>query len=868
MTEVAEPVQNSTDNPPLLAPADEPLGVPPWLWITVALVAVLAVGLTVQNGFIHTDHALIANNSMLWNGQGLLLIWTSIYPTPAAYQFDYYAPVSWSLLSFEWRVFGNWAGGYHVVSLILHALTSLMIVQLLRKLAVRGAGLAGLLFAAHPVLLGATGWLSMQPLVLGTFLSLAALYVMLRWMKLTQQTLDALPTESNRLFILMIVLVVAASLAHPIGGLVPLAALLISWWKRGTVESQQMSSLAPIVLLGVVVVWLFVYMQIKLLSSATLAELDFGTTPLAELFARLKIASYSMLFHAFHLVIPYRLSFDYGWSSPGILTLVSLGVVVALVGTLIAQSQKFGRGALAAVGLYALLLLPFLGIFNIERLRYTLVRDGEVYAAAIPFFALIVALLVRIVKSEKYVTLVVALAAAVFLGLSFARAEAFKNDDVLWSKTLTRHPNSLLAELELAQAIQAEFKQEKIANADDLVKIRSHIDRALAINPKNLDARILDAIYPPDYKIATSIQEIGKIVNAYPTYPPATFAAAQQFEIAARFYEEGGKDKEYGLAIGQAFEFFSDTARNDPGNIAARVKVGQLLIRAALTTPDPKSSLEKKQQGVMVLQQAVDLNPNRIETRLAFAKALYDVGMVATPEDREAIFARAVENLYAVEAFDPGNAEASFYAGLMHQQSGFTEQALMAFLHAHEKRPEWTAPLFGMAEVYLNRKEFDKAREWLDKAIKIEPENPFFAKLAARIESAATQPSTDGPTTMPTTVPATTTENVEERSQFTPEYKLKLTDTGVEWSVRVNTGGWTMKTDHVLVEEINQKSTAQIFLILEQPGDDEMVTQAFETLSARHDAPNLQAAELLVKRVIRGDDSTSASTYAIVKRAP
>ncbi|HQY89765.1 MAG TPA: hypothetical protein PK402_14020, partial [Tepidisphaeraceae bacterium] len=355
-------------------------------------------------------------------------------------------------------------------------------------------------------------------MVLGTLFSLASLYVTLRWMGLTKQTINALPPEANRLYMLMIVTVVIASLAHPIAGLVPVAALLISWWKRGTVESQQMSSLAPIALLGIAVMGLYLYMQSKILSSATLAELDFGTTPLAELFSRLQLAGYSLVFHALKLIVPYPLNFDYGRPPIGILMLASLVIVAGGVGLLFSQSQKIGRGALAALGLYALFLLPFLNIFNIERMRWSFIRDGEVYAAAIPLLALLVVLLIRALKSEKTALPIIGLVALVFAGLSLVRSGEFKDDATLWQKTIARNPNSLLAELETTKAL--------IAKKDPAFK--EHLNRALTINKKNLDAQTLEAVYATGEYLNQSIAMLSKLVNTYPTYAPATFATAQQ----------------------------------------------------------------------------------------------------------------------------------------------------------------------------------------------------------------------------------------------------------------------------------------------------------------------------------------------------
>lgn len=110
--------------------------------------------------------------------------------------------------------------------------------------------------------------------------------------------------------------------------------------------------------------------------------------------------------------------------------------------------------------------------------------------------------------------------------------------------------------------------------------------------------------------------------------------------------------------------------------------------------------------------------------------------------------------------------------------------------------------------------------------------------------------------------------------EFKPEYGLEIIATGtpkkysVKWTAKVNTGGYKLKTDSVLVEDMMGKQTARIYSILEQPGPDEMVTQAAETVEATYDAGDklIEAAELSIKRETRGAKTDFPALYVVVKK--
>lgn len=98
-----------------------------------------------------------------------------------------------------------------------------------------------------------------------------------------------------------------------------------------------------------------------------------------------------------------------------------------------------------------------------------------------------------------------------------------------------------------------------------------------------------------------------------------------------------------------------------------------------------------------------------------------------------------------------------------------------------------------------------------------------------------------------------TTRPVAETSTVTdPNVTLAIEPDGsLAWTVRVNTGGWSLATDRV---ELPPTGTARVFATLTRPASGEMVGQAFATLAGRHEASNgpIERAEFLVRRVVRG----------------
>jgi len=85
---------------------------------------------------------------------GLARIWTE----PGATQ-QYY-PVVHSVFWVEYRLWGDATQGYHLVNILLHLLSTLLLLRIMRLLEVPGAWFIAALFALHPVQVESVAWIT------------------------------------------------------------------------------------------------------------------------------------------------------------------------------------------------------------------------------------------------------------------------------------------------------------------------------------------------------------------------------------------------------------------------------------------------------------------------------------------------------------------------------------------------------------------------------------------------------------------------------------------------------------------------------------------------------------------------------------
>lgn len=163
-------------------------------WLIPAAAAFLVFLPMLGGGFVYDDHELITRNPRIADPALLadafrLPYWEAISPERTAAGF--YRPLGAWLLAGQWRLFGDAAAGYHLVSLLLHAACAAAVARLAiaAGMSTRLAALAGFFFALHGAHVEAVAWISSAPDLLAALFALAGLTALARGRALTAAVL-------------------------------------------------------------------------------------------------------------------------------------------------------------------------------------------------------------------------------------------------------------------------------------------------------------------------------------------------------------------------------------------------------------------------------------------------------------------------------------------------------------------------------------------------------------------------------------------------------------------------------------------------------------------------------------------------------
>src|SRR5579862_1546434 len=210
----------------------------------IVLAALLVYLPALRNGFAFDDWILLVQNPLISARDGLHRIW---FTTQAP---DYY-PVTWSFWWLQWRLWGANPLGYHVVNLVIHTVNAVLVAQVLRKLDVRGAWFAALIFALHPVNVATVAWISEQKTTLSMFFFLITVLAYLRFDN----------TGRWRSYITSIVSFLLSLLTKPAAIMWPIVLIGLVWWKRRRVTRRDLVLAVPYTACSMVIAPLTVWFQ-------------------------------------------------------------------------------------------------------------------------------------------------------------------------------------------------------------------------------------------------------------------------------------------------------------------------------------------------------------------------------------------------------------------------------------------------------------------------------------------------------------------------------------------------------------------------------------------------------------------------------
>lgn len=488
----------------------------------------------IKGGFIWNDDTFLTNNPLIKASDGLYCFWfTTEQP-------DYF-PLTSTSLWLEWRLWGMNALGYHLVNVLLHATSSVLIWFILRRLMIPGAWLAGLFFAVHPVNVESVAWITERKNVLPMVFYLSSILLYLRFERDEQPWVYGLSLGSF----------FAALLAKTSVAMQPFVLLGCAWWQRGRIVGKDMLRTIPFFVLSLAMSLTTIWFQYnRAIGKDIVVRAD-------SFFSRLAGAGLAVWFYLYKAVVPCKLTFIYPkwhidessfiYYLPGLLL---LGLFIILYN----YRDGWGRPFFFALSYYVIALFPVLGFFNIYFMKYSLVADHWQYTSIMGVIALSVGLGAYAYRaSSKALRHLLIIAVIVIFGLlsfqTLRQCFIYQSVETLWRDTILKNQNAWLAHYNLGNHLARQGRiKEAIDRYSDALKVKpdyseahnnlgallahkgdideaiSHLSEALRIDPKNPRAHFnLGIALEKQGNLEQAIVHFSEALRIRPSYTKAQF---------------------------------------------------------------------------------------------------------------------------------------------------------------------------------------------------------------------------------------------------------------------------------------------------------------------------------------------------------
>jgi tetratricopeptide (TPR) repeat protein len=359
-----------------------------WFWALVLIALVLiAYSQVFRAGFIWDDESHLTRNPCVVGPLGLEEIWTS---TQAVY-YPLVLTTFWVLH----KVVGLNPLPYHLLNVLLHAASAILLWRLLQLLQVRGAWLGAALWALHPVMVQSVAWVTELKNTQSCLFYLLSILFFLKWDMAPRTRISRIGEKKETFsndqgdpcypwFILSLFFFIMATLSKPSVVMLPFVLALCVWWMRGRIRWRDAPAFAPFALISVVA------------SAWTIWEQKFharavGPDWVQTFPERLIIAGKAVWFYLGKLIWPHPLIFIYPrWDtdpSKSVAYLPLLAVIAGLAALWFIRA-KWGRALFFAGAYYVISLFPVLGFFSVYFFRYSFVSDHFQYLASMGPLAL------------------------------------------------------------------------------------------------------------------------------------------------------------------------------------------------------------------------------------------------------------------------------------------------------------------------------------------------------------------------------------------------------------------------------------------------------------------------------------------------
>ena len=594
--------------------------------MALIVLTIVAVYLPTIRGGPLVDDNLNITKPALQSADGLYRIWFDPSANPEAQYYPFAHTVFW----IEHRLWGDHYVGYHLMNIVWHSLSVILLYRIVTKLNIPGALLAAAIFAVHPVMVESVAWISEQKNTLSTVFYLSAMLAYLRFDE----------SRQGSRYLLALVLFALALLTKTATVTLPAALLVIFWWQRGTLSwRRDVLPLAPFFALGIGTGLITISVE-QTYFRAQWADVEL--TPAQ----RILLAGRAIWFYLGKLLWPDvmymypRWTLDsrqwWQWSFP----------IAALATTITFWAiRKRWRAPLAGWLLFCGTLFPGLGFVSFFMFTYTFVADHIQYLASLAVIVPIATGLARLAQPAR--RLGIGLCVLLFVSLavcSLGQSRTYIDIVSLFQQTLEQNPDAWFAHDHVGVAL---YDRDRPQEAMD------HYRAAIRLMPKfpdshnNLGTALIGAGRLPE-----AIEELQTALTLKPNEPV--------------FLTNMGLALINSNRLAEAVDAFHAALEREPDDPVARSSLGVALTRLGRTA-----------EAIECLQDAAQLHPENAQVHENLGAALLASGNSPA----------AFDQFQIALTLDPNHSGAHNNLGAVLARKGELAEAIVHFEQAARLSP-------------------------------------------------------------------------------------------------------------------------------------------------------------------------------------
>ena len=591
------------------------------------------------------DNIYVTGNSHIQSGitlDGIRWAFSSTYA-------EFWHPLTWLSLMFDYQLYGLNAGGYHLTNLILHILSALLLFWLFNRMTgtIWRSAFVAALFALHPLHVESVAWISERKDVLSVFFWMLTLCLYVYY------------TEKPviKRYLPVVFFFACGLMSKPLVVTGPVIMILLDYWplrrfelRKSDLMLRQLREKIPFFVLSAVFSMITLYAQHKPSQEYL---------PLGSRLANDPVSFMIYLEKTFvpnHMAVFYPFSFQLPawqvWGSVFLLLFISVIVIMSM-----RRLPYLFTGWLW----YVITLLPVTGIIQARNFS---MADRYTYLPLIGIAVMLAWGIPPLIKNEdmrKKILFPASIAALAILAvLTWHQCGYWKNSIDICNHALQVTKDNYLAHINLGSALFDEGKtEEAIAHYSEAISIMPNI--ILSYNKRGI-------AYAKLGRHQRALEDFNKAISLKPD-------DAISYNCRGNAYAELGQ---YQMAI----EDYNKTIRLKPDNADAYNNRGTIYTK-----------LGQYQMAIEDFNNAIRLKPDN----------------AAAYNSRGAIFIKfgqyqmAIEDLNKAIRLKPDDADAYNNRGTIYTKLGQYQMAIEDFNNAIRLKPDDADTYFNRGIIYFTQ---------------------------------------------------------------------------------------------------------------------------------------------------------------------